>query len=222
MIGVNNQNFIMEDEETGSWWQQVSGRAVLGPLKGKQLELISSDEVALGIWNLEHPETLVLLNSANVRMASADWDADTSRMPAVPEGLGSGELDPRAIVIGITVDGKDKAYPLSMLIEQNPVTDRLGSTELSLVVARDGKSVRGFSRRLDGEVLDLFLQPGEETVLVDSQSGSEWDFTGTATRGPHLGRQLERIPVLKDYWFDWKLYHADGTVFSAGKVPGSG
>ena len=27
LAGINNQNFIMRDEETGSWWQQVTGVA---------------------------------------------------------------------------------------------------------------------------------------------------------------------------------------------------
>jgi hypothetical protein len=33
LAGINNQNFIMRDEETGTWWQQVSGTAIQGPLK---------------------------------------------------------------------------------------------------------------------------------------------------------------------------------------------
>ena len=37
LIGVNNQNFIMEDEQTGSWWQQVTGEAIAGPLAGTEL-----------------------------------------------------------------------------------------------------------------------------------------------------------------------------------------
>jgi hypothetical protein len=37
LAGINNQNFIMRDEETGSWWQQVSGEAIHGPLKGRRL-----------------------------------------------------------------------------------------------------------------------------------------------------------------------------------------
>ncbi|MBA3256470.1 MAG: DUF3179 domain-containing protein [Pyrinomonadaceae bacterium] len=28
LAGINNQNFIMRDEETGSWWQQVNGEAI--------------------------------------------------------------------------------------------------------------------------------------------------------------------------------------------------
>ena len=37
LVGINNQNFVMQDDQTGSWWQQVSGEAILGPLKGLSL-----------------------------------------------------------------------------------------------------------------------------------------------------------------------------------------
>jgi len=30
LAGINNQNFIMRDEQTGSWWQQISGEAIQG------------------------------------------------------------------------------------------------------------------------------------------------------------------------------------------------
>jgi len=40
LAGINNQNFIMRDEETGSWWQQVTGEAIFGPLKGRRLKLV--------------------------------------------------------------------------------------------------------------------------------------------------------------------------------------
>ena len=38
LAAINNQNFIMSDEETGSWWQQVTGCAILGPHSGRCLE----------------------------------------------------------------------------------------------------------------------------------------------------------------------------------------
>ena len=40
LAGINNQNFLMRDEETGTYWQQISGRAIAGPLQGKQLTLV--------------------------------------------------------------------------------------------------------------------------------------------------------------------------------------
>jgi hypothetical protein len=50
LAGINNQNFLMRDEETGTYWQQISGAAVSGPLRGSQLPLIHSDELTLGLW----------------------------------------------------------------------------------------------------------------------------------------------------------------------------
>jgi hypothetical protein len=32
LVGINNQNFVMQDVETGTGWQQVAGEAILGPL----------------------------------------------------------------------------------------------------------------------------------------------------------------------------------------------
>ena len=60
LIGINNQNFLMEDRETGSWWQQITGRAILGPLKGRQLTPVLHDEVTFGLWRREHPHGRVL------------------------------------------------------------------------------------------------------------------------------------------------------------------
>ena len=39
LAGINNQNFLMRDRETGTWWQQISGKAIFGKLKGETLEL---------------------------------------------------------------------------------------------------------------------------------------------------------------------------------------
>ena len=37
--GMNNQNFVMRDVQTGTWWQHVTGEALVGPLKGRRLEM---------------------------------------------------------------------------------------------------------------------------------------------------------------------------------------
>ena len=75
LAGINNQNFIMRDEETGSWWQQVSGKAIQGPLKGKQLAPVYNDEVSFAIWRAENPSTRVLKPDFEKKTWSlvADW-----------------------------------------------------------------------------------------------------------------------------------------------------
>ena len=59
LAGINNQNFLMRDEETGSFWQQISGKAISGPLAGRQLELSHSDELTFGLWKQENPRGTV-------------------------------------------------------------------------------------------------------------------------------------------------------------------
>ena len=52
--------------------------------------------------------------------------------------------------------------------------------------------------------------------LIDAETGSEWDFTGKAVGGPLTGKQLQRIAVLNDYWFDWKGYNSNTSIYDLG------
>ena len=67
LAGINNQNFIMRDEETGSWWQQVSGEAIQGPMKGKRLNAVFWDELSFATWKRERPNGRVLLPDDRVK-----------------------------------------------------------------------------------------------------------------------------------------------------------
>jgi Protein of unknown function (DUF3179) len=214
LFGINNQNFIMRDDETGSWWQQVSGEAIRGPLKGTKLRPVPQDEIAFAIWKREQPRGRVLRPDPSVRQyAKADWE---TRMQTTPVATRTDDrrLAPRELVVGVTINGKSKAYPMRLLDPQSPLMDSVGGVPIAIVVAEDKRSVRAFSRRLDdGTVIELF---GRADVLLDSRSGSQWDFTGTAVRGPWAGRQLEKIEVLRDYWFDWRTYNPGTAIYRAG------
>jgi hypothetical protein len=218
LAGINNQNFIMRDEETGSWWQQVSGEAILGPLKGRRLKPLPQDEISFALWKREQPHGRVLRPDprAAKRYAHADWEAGIAKMP-VATRVSDTRLDLRELVVGIVVNGRAKAYRMIDVQQQNPIIDSVGGVPLIIVAAADGRSVRSFKRTVDGKPMDLFARPDPQSItLVDSSSGSEWDFAGRAVRGPLTGRQLERIEVLRDYWFDWRTYHADTLIYRAG------
>ena len=119
LAGINNQNFIMQDDETGSWWQQVTGRAIAGPMRGKQLTLVPHDEVTFGTWKADHPGGRVLKPDERVEArddyASLGWErrmAKTRVVTTLPKGS---PFTPRTLVVGITVNGRSKAYPLDAL-----------------------------------------------------------------------------------------------------------
>lgn len=217
LAGINNQNFIMSDEETGTWWQQVTGCAILGPLTGECLEAAPWDEVTFAVWKQEHPQTQVLLPDEAVKKsyATEEWEEKIAGYPTVTPIDPDDELNPRDLIVGVVVGSAAKAYPWAALVAQNPITDSVGDTPLLLLLHSDGKSMRCFDRRVEDATLELFLKAGTNPpILVDSATGSEWDFSGHSTSGPLSGRRLLRVACLKDFWFDWKTYHPSTRVFS--------
>src|SRR5215468_1563285 len=105
----------MRDEETGSWWQQVTGEAILGPLKGHKLKSVFHDEISFAIWKREQPQGRVLKPNERIleakRYAKEDWETRMDQTPVVPGADKDRRLEPRTLVIGITLDNKAKAYP---------------------------------------------------------------------------------------------------------------
>jgi hypothetical protein len=219
LTGINNQNFLMQDEQTGSWWQQVTGEAIHGPLRGRRLALVFHDEVSFGLWRREAPRGRVLRpqEGAAWREFSQDWEAKTAKLPVVTPARSGDPLPPRELVVGVRLDGAAKAYPFSALQRQSPVTDVVGGVPIVLVVGEDGRSVRAFARRLDGRELNLFVKPGPSPLrLLDAETGSEWSFAGEAVSGPLAGKKLPRVFALKDYWFDWRTYNPGTQIYRLG------
>jgi hypothetical protein len=103
------------------------------------------------------------------------------------------------------------------LKKQRVIVDDLGGTPLALVLGEDGQSVRAFDRRIEGKTLELFAKTDSTPVqIVDAETATTWDFAGGGIRGGLIGRQLNRIATLKDYWFDWKIYHPRTLVYTLG------
>jgi hypothetical protein len=270
LAGINNQNFLMRDKETGTWWQQITGKAIYGPLKGSSLELVLSDELTFGEWKAEVSDGQVLAEVPKyAKEYDSNWEPETAKYPVVISFPGT-ELKSRDVVVGLEMKGPARAYPWDTLVKQSPVVDRVNGTPLLVAVGPDGKSFRVFISRIDGKDAEFFLkgetegevatQPVGQTkleapaaakpeapaetkaapapsasaeakpdastatkpsapatpkpwILLDTTTGSEWNFQGCAISGPSLGKCLDRVPALKDYWFDWRNYHPDTTIY---------
>jgi hypothetical protein len=214
LAGINNQNFLMRDKETGTWWQQITGKAIYGPMKGAALELIPSDELTFGEWKSEISDGQVLAAvKKDVKEYDSNWEPEVAKLPVVISFPGT-ELKSRDVVVGLEIGGSARAYPWATLLKQSPVVDRVQGTPLLLAVGPDGKSFRAFVSRVDGKDAEFFLQSGtKDWALLDTTTASQWNFQGCATTGPSSGKCLDHIPALKDYWFDWRNYHPDTTIY---------
>ena len=186
LAGINNQNFIMRDDETGTWWQQVSGKAILGPLKGRQLKEVFHDELSFALWKREKADGRVLKPDEKIAAANeyeaADWELRVGRMRAVEGTDVDKRLAPRTLVIGIAVAGKSVAYPFSALEKQSPIVDTIGAVPLMVVLGDDKRSVRAFERAIDepGQVLRqvLDVDAGAAVDLGRILAGEQCDTHG--------------------------------------------
>lgn len=241
----------MRDKETGTWWQQINGKAIYGPLKGAALDLVPYDELTFGEWKSEVSDGRVLAPVPKyLKEYDSNWEPEVAKLPVVISFPGT-ELKSRDVVVGLEIDGSSRAYPWDALVKQSPVVDRVHGTPLLLVVPPDGKSFRAFVTRIDGKDAEFFLKSEEGSnnpansapdpkvttttakidskqpplspanpapvakswTLVDTATVSNWNFQGCAISGPSQGKCLDRVPALKDYWFDWRNYHPETTVY---------
>ena len=206
LAGINNQNFLMRDEQTGSFWQQISGRAISGPLSGKQLKAVPSDELTFGLWRTEQPSGTVLKEAAqySAEYSPKDWDVKMRTRPVVISHAGNGR-SPRDLVFGIHIGGVARAYLYDRVLKEKLVQ----SPPLILLVGPDNESVRAFEA---GQFGDFYRLP-DTGVMIDSATGSRWNFQGCATEGKAKGSCLTRVQAIKDYWFDWREYNPETTVY---------
>jgi uncharacterized protein DUF3179 len=218
LAGINNQNFLMRDDETGTYWQQISGRAISGPLAGRQLKLVLSDELNFATWRAEQPQGTVLKDvDADVAgYAKKDWDVRMARAPVVVDFSEHG-LKARDLFLGIEYGGAARAFLYQRVLAEKLVKDHIGAEPLLLVVAADNESVRAFRDRIPGVTgaPDFYriTDQSAQGLLVDAATGSHWSFQGCAVAGKSAGTCLEQLPMLKDYWFDWRNYHPRTTVW---------
>lgn len=220
LAGINNQNFLMRDEQTGTFWQQISGRAISGPLAGEQLELVYSDELTFALWRSEAANGTVLrpVKKYAGDYEAKDWDVRMAKARTVLDFPNSG-LKSRDLVVGVTAFSASRAYPVSRILAEKLIQDRLGGQPVLLVVGPDDKSIRIFQARLHpGEPAPDYYRKTNAlgdvsgALFMDS-IGSEWSFAGCVVSGKSKGSCLTPIPGTKDYWFDWRNYHPGTTIF---------
>ncbi|MFQ5554269.1 MAG: DUF3179 domain-containing (seleno)protein [Acidimicrobiia bacterium] len=224
-------DLVMWDSSTNSLWQQITGEGIVGELAGTQLSLLPSSVVRWEDFQNGFPDGLVLSRQTGFQRnygANPYVGYSSSTRPF----LFDGELDDRFAalerVVGVTVDGLDKAFPFSEISGPGAVNDLVGDTPIAVLWGADtadaldsaniteGQAVGtgvAFDRRLGDEVLTLSAN-GDDT-FTDAETGSTWDLLGRATAGPLAGEQLQTAVHRNDFWFAWAAFHPGDPVYTA-------
>ena len=205
-------DMVMYDHQTGSYWFQVGGEAVVGAMTGARLNLLASTTMEWGDWRRLNPETRVLMGTAG------DPDRFTARryqsgLPSnyqtrinreqfafpVDESKLDARLTAGEIVITVETENGAKAYPLG-LIGDGAVNDSVAGVPV-VVLAQDSRRAAAVFSPVVGDMTLNFDYAEGRRAFVDEETGSVWDMGGMAVEGPLVGRRLKAMNTRRAFWF---------------------
>ena len=125
------------------------------------------------------------------------------------------EIKLNSQVIGVDLDGVQKAYPVNMLWYHHQLTDTVGNQPIWVTYCGLCRSGRIYDGLVDGKSLDFGLVGAItfNAIFKDHQTGSWWrQETGEAVKGPHSGKVLADIPMEQMSLQKWLSKHPDSEV----------
>ena len=163
------------------------------------------------MFRSEHPLGLVLKGKSSDEKfyAPEQWEKVLSKIPVVKTHPGEG-FESRDLMLSVKAAGQVKAFPLKTVAAEKLVRDRVGSEPVVVVLGPDGDSVRAFRV----PPTDFYrTDEANGALMMDSATGSKWNFQGCAVEGSSQGQCLDALDLSRDYWFNWRSYHPDAPVY---------
>ena len=142
-----------------------------------------------------------------------------------------------APVIGLTVNGAARAYPLGILYRREMVNDIVGGIPVLVTWCPLCYTALAHDRRYHGGEVAVFGNQGAlyrgAMTWYDQATGSVWSQPlGAAIAGPLAGAELRLLPAQLSEWGRWRAAYPDTLVLTAsdgaasqpyrGRRPGEG
>ena len=213
LVGMDHFNAMFEDETTKSWWQQATGLAIAGPLKGIHLIEIPSHQASLSSWLLNHPNSTIMQPDTSFKKDYDDLaEFDKGTVKSHLEKRDSASWKMKSWVVGIKTKGLEKAYDWNDLLKDNFIQDTIGRHPVLLLLEKDTVSFHAYNRSLQGRTL-FFIQDKVADLLTDSNTHSIWNGAGHCISGSLKDIQLETLAAYQEFWHSWKQFHPNTTQY---------
>lgn len=231
-----NANLLMVDRQTGTFWNQIQGQAVAGPLLGRAGTLIRIP-TSLSFWEdwkAAHPDGQVISRPEEVQglrgtrsIAAEEYRSspygEYMMRPGVGFGVDTQRMDLRDVaskrlVYGVEFEDVTKAYLDGTFEDVGLIHDVVGDRPV-LVTRTPKGEVRAFERthpdHQNGQAALTFERRDSGSGWRDVQTGTVWSEDGRPVEGPlaETGTPLEEVEVLASYWFAWLLFHPDTEIY---------
>ncbi|MEO1702471.1 MAG: DUF3179 domain-containing protein [Pseudomonadota bacterium] len=139
---------------------------------------------------------------------------DNPRFEFVP---GVDNLPENEPVVGVTIDGDARAYPLRILTWHEIVNDVVGDVPIAVTYCPLCNSAPVFERRLEDGRVPTFGVSGKlkdsNLIMYDRQTETWWQqFTGEAIVGERTGQRLKFVPARLQSYGQFAAENPNGRV----------
>jgi len=207
LVGMDHFNAMFEDETTKTWWRQVSGEAIAGPLKGESLPEVESVQMTLAKWFELYPHARVMqADEASIDHYDSLAKFEVGKSESDLTRTDSASWMDKSWVVGIEINHESKAYDWNRLKELKIINDAVGGKPIVLVLSADQQSFAAFERASD----TLLFAVRGDTLL---SAGNAYDFSGRSlTDKPE---NLKPVKAYQEFWHSWRTFHPATTRFES-------
>jgi hypothetical protein len=225
---MRNSGFVMWDNLTQSWWQQFTGKAIMGSLTGTMLDILPSKVISLAVFEKHYPDGQVLVGDS--ALTGTDYNYGMSPMsgsgyeyqsdPPYYDGIVDSRLDAMERVLGAVIEGQPVVYPFTLLAQARVINDTVNGTAVvafwqsgavsPLDKSRDVGMAVLFYSTVDGQTLTFYAKNG---VIKDAETHSVWTILGKAIDGKLKGTRLEQTDGTPNFWFAWAASYPETLVY---------
>ena len=215
LVGMDQFNAMLEDKTTKSWWRQENGEAIAGPLKGKFLEEITSQQTTLQTWLRDHPGSKIMQPDPKFEAEYASLSGyDNGTIRNELEGTSPHSWDLKSWVVGIQIENSAKAYDWIDLKKKKVINDTIHNTPVLIFIENDSMTFHAYNRTVNGEALQFIWNDSLQTP-ADVKTQSLWNGAGQCIHGPMTGEHLSPLRSYQEFWHSWKTFHPNSTRYTS-------
>ena len=203
----------------GTLWSALTGKAIEGPQKGKQLTRIPSLVTDWNYWLMLHPESTTYDLFDGKKYASAAVPNQISKEASESLRQKDARLPLNQAVLGVEFANSQRAYPLPTGESRACFLDEVDGEAIAVFWYGKTKTAVAFRREVNGRTLTFYaddISP-ESAPFKDKETGTRWTIAGRGIDGPLRSHELTWAKSIQCRWYAWASEYPKTTVFEKAK-----
>ena len=200
LVGMDHYNAMFEDRTTKSWWRQVTGEAIAGPLKGAVLPEILGEQTTLKKWLELYPKSKIL-------QPDSTFTEEYEDLKDYDFGIERGNLTrtdtlswkEKSWVVGIQIGDSSKAIDWNKLTQERIINFAIGGKPLFVALASDDQSFFAFERP----------EGSQFEIRNDTLINADLKYNLLGLPQSKNGTHLKRIKAYQEFWHSWRTFHPE-------------